>query len=154
MLAFLPVISVFPANNHNIMNINLKQCKIIQFPKITDQRGNLTFIEQIKHIPFNIKRIYYLYDMREKARGKHAHKKLQQIIIAISGSFDVILDDGHNKKIFHLNRPNYGLYIPSMIWRELNNFSSAAICLVLASDYYNENDYIRGYDLFKKLIKE
>ena len=132
---------------------NLTKCKTTKLPKITDKRGNLTFIEENKHIPFKIKRIYYLYDVPGgETRGGHAHKNLEQFIIATSGSFDVILDDGFNKKKFHLNRSYYGLYIPKMIWRELNNFSSGSVCLVLASEYYNENDYIRNYKEFKSSI--
>jgi len=133
----------------------LKECKLIELPKIHDTRGNLTFIEGGKHVPFEIKRVYYLYDVPGGAvRGGHAHKKLQQLIIAASGSFDVLLDDGYNRKRFHLNRSYYGLYIPTMIWRELDNFSTGAVCLVLASEYYDESDYIRNYEEFRKLTKE
>jgi len=129
------------------------ECKIIELPKITDNRGNLTFIEGNKHIPFEIKRVYYLYDVPGgEKRGGHAHKHLQQLIIAASGSFDVILDDGFERKRYHLNRSYYGLYIPPMIWRELDNFSSGSVCLVLASEYYDENDYIRDYETFKKMV--
>lgn len=135
--------------------MNLSRCKIIDLPKITDERGNLTFVEGNKHIPFGIKRIYYLYDVPGgESRGGHAHKSLQQFIIAASGSFDVILDDGLERKRFHLNRSYYGLYVPSMVWRELNNFSSGSVCLVLASEYYDENDYIREYETFKKIVKK
>ena len=132
----------------------LEDCTIIKLPKIYDVRGNLTFIENSKHIPFDIKRIFYLYDVpKGETRAGHAHKKLDQFIIAFSGSFDVILDDGLAKKTFILNRPNYGLYIPSMIWRELNNFSSGSVCLVLASEYYNEDNYIRDYDKYLRVVK-
>lgn len=132
----------------------LEDCTIIKLPKIYDVRGNLTFIENSKHIPFDIKRIFYLYDVPGgETRAGHAHKKLDQFIIALSGSFDVILDDGLAKKTFILNRPNYGLYIPSMIWRELNNFSSGSVCLVLASEYYNEDNYIRDYDKYLRVVK-
>lgn len=135
--------------------MNLSRCKIIDLPKITDERGNLTFVEGNKHIPFEIKRIYYLYDVPGgESRGGHAHKHLQQFIIAASGSFDVILDDGFNRKRFHLNRSYYGLYVPPMVWRELNNFSSGSVCLALVSEYYDENDYIRDYETFKKIIVE
>lgn len=121
-------------------------CRIITLPKITDPRGNLTFIEGTEHIPFAIERIYYLYDVPGgAARGGHAHKELRQLIVAMAGSFDVILDDGRNKKRFHLNRSYYGLYICPMIWRELDNFSSGSVCLVLASNRYAESDYFRDY---------
>jgi dTDP-4-dehydrorhamnose 3,5-epimerase-like enzyme len=133
--------------------MSLSKCKIINLPKISDRRGNLTFIEENRHIPFQIRRIFYLYDVPGgERRGGHAHKRLHQLIIAASGSFDVILDDGFNRKRFHLNRSYYGLYIPPMIWRELDNFSSGSVCLVLASEYYDEDDYIRDYEIFKKMV--
>ncbi len=125
------------------------ECKIIEFPKITDSRGNLSFIEGSRHVPFDIKRIYYLYDVPGGAtRAGHAHKMLEQVIIAISGSFDVVLDDGFSKNRFHLNRSYYGLYISSMVWREIDNFSSGSVCLVLASTFYDEADYYRNYSDF------
>jgi dTDP-4-dehydrorhamnose 3,5-epimerase-like enzyme len=131
----------------------LSKCEIINLPLINDQRGNLTFIEENRHIPFRIKRIYYLYDVPgEETRGGHAHKSLQQFIIAVSGSFDVVVDDGLNKKRFHLSRADYGLYIPTMLWRDLENFSQSAVCLVLASEYYKNEDYIRDYNEFKNSI--
>lgn len=134
--------------------MGIEKCKIMDLPKITDVRGNLTFIEGNKHIPFEIKRIYYLYDVPGgEARGGHAHRKLQQLIIAACGSFDVILDDGYNKKRFHLDRSYYGLYVCPMIWRELNNFSSGSVCLVLASEFYDEEDYIRDYAQFLTELK-
>lgn len=127
--------------------MNLSNCKIIDLPKITDPRGNLSFIESGRHIPFDIKRVYYLYDVPGGAeRGGHAHKELSQLIIAMSGSFDVILDDGHEKKRFHLNRSYFGLYVCPMMWRELDNFSSGSVCMVLASNHYDESDYYRDYD--------
>jgi len=130
------------------------KCKIIDLPKINDRRGNLTFIEEKRHIPFEIKRVYYLYDVPGgESRGGHAHKRLQQFIIAASGSFDVILDDGFERKRFHLNRSYYGLYVPPMIWRELDNFSSGSVCLVLASELYDEEDYIRDYETFKRIVR-
>jgi len=132
----------------------LDECRIIELPKILDRRGNLTFIEAERHVPFEIKRVYYLYDVPGgAARAAHAHKSLHQLMIAMSGSFDVTLDDGKNKRIFHLNRSYYGIYIPPMMWRDLDNFSSGAVCLVLASDYYHENDYIRNYEDFLRLAR-
>jgi hypothetical protein len=127
--------------------MTIEKCKIVDLPKIHDPRGNLTFIEGGAHIPFDIQRVYYLYDVPGGAeRGGHAHKGLHQLIIAMSGSFDVVLDDGVNKRRFHLNRSYYGLYVCPMIWRELDNFSSGSVCLVLASNRYDEDDYYRSYD--------
>lgn len=127
----------------------LDDCRIIELPKIQDHRGNLTFIEADRHVPFEIKRVYYLYDVPGgAARAAHGHRALHQLMIAMSGSFDVTLDDGKEKKVFHLNRSYYGLYIPPMMWRDLDNFSSGAVCMVLASDYYDENDYFRRYEDF------
>lgn len=126
---------------------SLKQLKILNLPKIADHRGNLSFIESNNHIPFDIKRVYYLYDVPGGSeRGGHAHRKLHQFIIAMSGSFDVVVNDGINHFRYHLNRSYYGLYMPNMIWRELDNFSSGSVCLVLASQPYQENDYIRTYE--------
>ncbi|MBN2834313.1 MAG: WxcM-like domain-containing protein [Candidatus Delongbacteria bacterium] len=131
---------------------SVSDCKIIELPRIQDHRGNLSFVESSEHVPFDIKRVYYLYDVPGGSeRGGHAHKHLQQLIIAMSGSFDVIVDDGNEKKVFHLNRSYYGLLMPIMIWRELNNFSSGAVCMVLASEKYEEGDYIRDYEIFKSL---
>jgi dTDP-4-dehydrorhamnose 3,5-epimerase-like enzyme len=132
----------------------LDKCRIIDLPKIPDHRGNLTFIEGGIHVPFDIKRVYYLYDVPGGAeRGGHAHNELQQLIVAMSGSFDVVLDDGIRKKRVHLNRSYQGLYLPRMIWRELDNFSSGSVCMVLASQKYRENDYIRNYADFAELKK-
>ncbi|HAS88106.1 MAG TPA: hypothetical protein DCS48_02200 [Desulfovibrio sp.] len=129
--------------------------QIIELPKILDNRGNLTFIENSRHIPFDIKRVYYLYDVPGgETRGGHAHKQLRQYIIAASGSFDVVLDDGKTKTKFSLNRSYYGLYIPTMTWRELENFSSGSVCLVLASEYYDPGDYYYSYDEFIKAVNE
>ena len=129
--------------------MSIKDCKIIELPKVYDPRGNLTFIEGGEHIPFDIQRVYYLYDVPGGSeRGGHAHKNLQQLIIAMSGSFDVVLDDGFEKKRFHLNRSYYGLYVNTMVWRELDNFSSGSVSMVLASNKYSEDDYIRGYEDF------
>jgi hypothetical protein len=125
---------------------NLDACRIIDLPKIADARGNLTFVEGGRHIPFEIKRAYYLYDVPGGAeRGGHAHKDLHQLIIAISGAFDIVLDDGSRKQRYHLNRSYFGLYVCPMIWREMDNFSSGAVCLVIASNFYDENDYYRDY---------
>jgi hypothetical protein len=127
----------------------LADCKIVQLPKIADPRGNLTFIEVGRHIPFEIRRVYYLYDVPGGAeRGGHAHKELSQLIVAMSGSFDVVLDDGRQKQRFHLNRSYYGLYVCPMIWRELDNFSSGSVCMVLASNRYEASDYFRDYQQF------
>lgn len=129
--------------------MSVHNCKIIELPKISDPRGNLSFIDGGQHIPFEIKRVYYLYDVPGGSdRGSHAHKRLQQFIVAMSGSFDVVLDDGKEKKRFHLNRSYYGLYVCPMMWRDLDNFSSGAVCMVLASTHYNAADYIRDYSKF------
>ena len=124
----------------------LRDCRIIEFPKISDQRGNLTFIEAGRHIPFAIKRVYYIYDVPGGAsRAAHGHRCLHQLMISMSGSFDVTLDDAREKRLFHMNRSYYGLYIPPMMWRDLNNFSSGVVCMVLASEFYDEADYFRNY---------
>jgi len=126
-------------------------CVILPLSKIHNRAGNITIVEGQKNIPFDIKRIYYLYDIPGgEDRGGHAHRELMQLIVAASGSFDVMLDDGINKKIVTLNRPDYGLFIVPGIWRELIEFSSGGICLVLASHKYDESDYIRDYVNFKK----
>ena len=133
----------------------VKDCKLIDLPKIEDPRGNLTFIENDRHIPFEVKRVYYLYDVPGGAlRAGHAHKTLHQFLIAMSGSFDVTVDDGHYKMKFHLNRSYYGLYIPPMVWREIDNFSSGSVCLALASDFFDEADYYRQYPEFKKSVHD
>jgi dTDP-4-dehydrorhamnose 3,5-epimerase-like enzyme len=138
--------------------MGIENCDILELPIIRDPRGNLTFVEGGKHIPFNIRRVYYLYDVPGGAeRGGHAHKALHQLIIAMSGSFDIHLDDGSGKKTIHMNRSYNGLYVCPMIWREIDNFSSGAVCMVLASDYYDEQDYYRDYGIFindaKKAVK-
>ncbi len=133
--------------------MSIHDCTVISLPKITDPRGNLTFIEGHNHVPFAIERVYYLYDVPGGAdRGGHAHKQLQQLIIAISGSFDVVLDDGMERKKVQLNRSYNGLLIRSMIWREIENFSSGAVCLVLASRPYEEEDYYRDYEDFRRAV--
>lgn len=127
----------------------MDECRILDLPKIHDPRGNLTFIEQNVHVPFEIQRVYYLYDVPGgESRAGHAHKQNQQFLIAASGSFDVIVDDGANRKKFSLSRSYYGLYIPSMIWREIENFSSGSVCVALASRLYEEADYYRDYAEF------
>lgn len=134
--------------------MSIADAKLIQLPKVSDPRGNLTFVEGSRHIPFGIKRVYYLYDVPGgETRAGHAHKELEAFIIAVSGSFEVILDDGTHRKSFFLNRSYYGLYIPKMVWRELENFSSGSVCLVLASEIYDESDYYRDYDEFLKAVK-
>ena len=130
---------------------SIDDCCVVELPKISDPRGNLTFVEGGQHIPFDIQRVYYLYDVPGGAeRGGHAHKGLQQLIIAMSGSFDVVLDDGREKKRYHLNRSYSGLYVCPMIWRELDNFSSGSVCMVLASNRYDEDDYYRDYGDYMK----
>lgn len=127
----------------------IERCRLIDLPIITDPRGNLTFVEGGKQAPFEIRRVYYLYDIPGGAeRGGHAHKELQQLIIAMSGSFDVVLDDGYAQERVHMNRSYYGLYVGTMVWREIDNFSSGSVCLVLASTFYDEADYYRDYETF------
>lgn len=125
-----------------------------ELKRIADRRGSLTFIENDSHLPFAIQRVYYLYDVPSgESRGAHAHRLLQQVIVAASGSFDVTLSDGRRSETFNINRPDVGLYIPRMIWRDIQNFSGGAVCLVLASARYDENDYIRHYGEFLNLIR-
>ena len=134
--------------------MRLNSVKIINLPKILDERGNLSFLEGDIHIPFSIKRAYWIYDVPGgEIRGGHAYKKLHEFIIAISGSFDVVLDDGLNKKVYPLNRSYFGLYVPNMIWRSLENFSTNSLCLILASEEYHQEDYLRNYDQFLELSK-
>lgn len=132
---------------------SINDCKVVSLPKITDPRGNLSFIEGGEHIPFDIKRVFYLYDVpTEESRGAHAHKELHQFLICLSGSFDVDIDDGEFGAKIHLNRPWKGLYIPPMIWAAEVNFDPGSVCLVLASDSFDENDYIRNYDDFSATV--
>jgi hypothetical protein len=133
--------------------MNIDNCKIINLPKIVDPRGNLTVVEGNQHIPFEIKRVFYLYDVPTGSdRGAHAHKKLHQFLICLAGSFDVSLDDGVNTKICHLNRPWCGLHIPPMIWAAEINFDPGSICLVLASDHFDEEDYYRDYSEYLQAL--
>ena len=128
---------------------NIDFCGLRDLPKISDPRGSLTYIEGKQHVPFDIQRVYYLYDVPGGAeRGGHAHKALNQLIVAMSGSFDVVLDDGRRKHRFHLNRSHTGLYVCPMIWRELDNFSSGSVCMVLASNRYDEDDNFRDYTTY------
>ena len=132
------------------MENSVYDCVILPLNKIHNRAGNMTIVEGETNIPFDVKRIYYLYDIPGgEARGGHGHKELKQLVVAASGSFNVVLDDGTNKKIITLNRPDYGLLVVPGIWRELIEFSSGSVCLVLASDIYNENDYFRNYKSFK-----
>jgi dTDP-4-dehydrorhamnose 3,5-epimerase-like enzyme len=132
-----------------------KSFKLIELPKITDPRGNLSFIESKRHVPFEIKRVFYIYDVPTGFdRGAHAHKKLHQFLICLSGSFDVALDDGMNKEVIHLNRPWKGLHIPPMVWAAEVNFDPGSICLVLTSDYFDEDDYYRDYSKFIEAVAE
>jgi hypothetical protein len=135
--------------------MSLKDCRVIELPVVNDPRGNLTFIEASRHLPFDIRRVYYLYDVPGgAARAGHGHRRLRQLIIAMSGSFDVTLDDGREKVRHHLNRSYYGLYVCPMIWREIDNFSSGSVCMVLASDFYDEADYFRRYEDFLAAVRE
>lgn len=130
----------------------MEKPQIIDLPKFLDARGNLSFVEQENHIPFAIRRTYWLYDVPGgEARGGHAYKENQEFIVALSGSFDVILDDGKEKKVFTLNRSYYGLYVPKGLWREMENFSTNSLALILSSTDYDANDYIRDYDVFIKM---
>ena len=128
------------------------EANLVNLPKILDKRGNLSFIEEFKNIPFKIARVYWIYDVPGgEVRGGHAYRENEEFIVALSGSFDVVLDDGKKKKIFSLNRSYYGLYVPKGLWREMNNFSTNSLALVLASTTYNREDYIFDYDSFKCL---
>lgn len=133
--------------------MGLEQCRTIELPKIADPRGNLSFIEGERHVPFEIKRVFYLYDVPGgETRAGHALKTTEQFIIAASGSFDLILDDGKERRTISLNRSWKGVYVAPMVWRELVNFSSAGVCLALASHYYDAGDYIRDYEAFRQVV--
>lgn len=135
--------------------MSVSDCRIIELPRINDPRGNLSFVENGKHIPFDIKRVFYLYDVPGgEMRAGHALKTCHQFIIAMSGSFDVVVTDGDRRVRFPLNRSYYGLYLPPLIWRELDNFSSGSVCLVLASEPYNENSYHRDFATFKLAVRK
>lgn len=135
------------------MKNSVYECCVVHLPKIHNEAGSITALENQKNIPFDVKRVYYLYDVPGGAeRGGHGHRKLQQFIIALSGSFDVLINDGNNKKVVHLDRPYIGLHVVAGIWRELINFSSGAICLVLASEKYTEEDYLRDFESYLKFI--
>ena len=135
--------------------MSIKDVKIIELPKFADPRGNLSFVEQEKHIPFVIRRTYWLYDVPGgECRGGHAYKENQEFIVALSGSFDVVLDDGTEKKKFTLNRSYYGLYVPKGLRREMENFSTNSLAMILSSTDYDANDYVRDYDEFLTLKRE
>ena len=132
-----------------------ESAQIIELPKILDKRGNLSIIEEFKNIPFKIERTYWIYDVPGgESRGGHAYRENEEFIVALSGSFDVVLDDGNNKKVFSLNRSYYGLYVPKGLWREMNNFSTNSLALILSSTVYEEKDYIRDYNEFLKMKRK
>lgn len=134
--------------------MSIKDCSLIELPRVNDPRGNLTFIEGGRHVPFELKRIFYLYDVPGGAmRAGHALKRCHQFIVATSGSFDVVLDDGSERKRFPLDRSDYGLYVPPLVWREIDNFSSNSVCFVLASEVYDESDYYREYADFLAAVR-
>lgn len=134
--------------------MSIKDVKIIELPKFTDPRGNLSFVEQLNHIPFEIKRTYWIYDVPGgESRGGHAFRQNQEFIVSLSGAFDVIVDDGNEKKVFNMNRSYYGLYIPAGLWREMTNFSTNSLALEFGSIHYDRYDYVENYDTFLKLKK-
>lgn len=133
---------------------NISKWKLVELPSIVDTRGSIGVVESRKHIPFQIERVYYLFDVPHNAlRGAHAHKRLQQLIICMSGSFQIDLDDGVKKETFFMSAPSVGLYVNSMVWRDLKNFSSGSVCCVLASAHYDESDYYRTYHDFVSALK-
>lgn len=135
--------------------MSILDCKIVELPKFLDSRGNLSFVEQMNHIPFEIKRTYWIYDVPGgEARGGHAFKANHEFIIALSGAFDIVVDDGKQKKIFSLNRSYFGLYVPAGLWREMNNFSTNSVALEFGSMHYDKEDYIRDYNLFLNLKRD
>ena len=132
--------------------MSIKDVKIIELPKFTDPRGNLSFVEQLNHIPFEIKRTYWIYDVPGgESRGGHAFRQNQEFIVSLSGAFDVIVDDGKEKKVYSMNRSYYGLYIPAGLWREMTNFSTNSLALEFGSIHYDRSDYVEDYDQFLKL---
>lgn len=132
--------------------MSIKDVKIVELPKFTDPRGNLSFVEQLNHIPFEIKRTYWIYDVPGgESRGGHAFRQNQEFIVSLSGAFDVIVDDGKAKKVFNMNRSYYGLYIPAGLWREMTNFSTNSLALEFGSIHYDRGDYVEDYNLFLKL---
>ena len=133
----------------------LSRCRVLELPVVQDFRGNLTFVEGLRHVPFEIKRTYYLYDVPGGAfRGGHAHRDLEEVIVAIAGSFDVVLTDGSHSLRVNLNRSYFGVYVGSMVWRHLDNFSSGSVCLVLASEPYDEDDYFRNWDEYLEALRD
>jgi dTDP-4-dehydrorhamnose 3,5-epimerase-like enzyme len=135
--------------------VGVERCRLIELPVVHNPQGNLTFIEGQRHVPFEVARVYYLYDVPEGAvRGGHAHRELEQLILPIGGSFDVVVDDGSAERRFHLDDPRVGLYLPTLIWRELERFSAGSFCVVLASAYYDEGDYFRDYEEFRTAVTE
>lgn len=133
----------------------IEECKILDLPKVQDPRGNLSIVESSINIPFDIKRVFYIYDVPTgEERGAHAHKTLHEFLICLSGGFDVKLDDGFSKKTIHLNRPWFGLHIPPLIWACETNFDPGSVCLVLTSDFYDSNDYLRDYEDFISLKRQ
>lgn len=136
------------------LGVSVDACRLIDLPRVTDGRGNLTFLESGRHVPFEIKRVYYLYDVPGgAARAGHAHKALHQVLIAMSGSFNVTVDDGYQRRTFRLNRSYYGLYIAPLIWREIDDFSSGSVCLAVVSDFFDELDYYRDYEEFLRKVR-
>lgn len=135
--------------------MSIEDAKIIELPRFADPRGNLSFVEQLKHIPFEIKRTYWIYDVPGgESRGGHAFKHNEEFIVALSGAFDVIVDDGVKKKRFTLNRSYYGLYVPAGLWREMKNFSTNSFALEFGSIHYDVSDYLRDYDEYQKMKKD
>src|ERR1041384_938164 len=133
---------------------SIADCTLLHLPKVADHRGNLTFIEQHKHVPFEVRRVFYVYDIPSgQDRGAHAHRALHQFVVCLSGSLDVALDDGNERRTVHLNRPWIGLHIPPMIWASEGNFDPGTVYLILASDYYEAADYYRDYDEFVRVAR-